>query len=174
MYLTTNYFELFELPSSFDIDQDCLIQRYRELQKVVHPDKYTQASDRERRLAIQNSTYINEAFQTLKDPLLRGQYLLRLRYPTDEQPEAAMTGEFLMAQMTLREELAEIKQQAQPLDALNLFTRGVESRIQQLITALSQQFMTQDFPAARESIYQLQFFKRLYEEAVALEENLIE
>jgi len=66
-----NYFEVFDLPVSFDIDTDTIAERYRDLQRVVHPDKYVNAPDRERRLAMEKATQVNEAFQTLKNPLSR-------------------------------------------------------------------------------------------------------
>ncbi|OAD23046.1 co-chaperone HscB, partial [Candidatus Thiomargarita nelsonii] len=98
-----NHFEIFELPVSFDINKDTLAQRYRDLQRAVHPDKYANAPDRERRLAMQKTVQINEAFQTLKNPLTRAGYLLQLQ--GIDQNDGIMDGEFLMTQMDLREEL---------------------------------------------------------------------
>ena len=71
------YFQLFDLPINFNIDKTTLSKRYRELQRTVHPDKFASASDQERRLAMQKSTQINEAFTTLKHPLKRAQYILQ-------------------------------------------------------------------------------------------------
>ncbi|MES9845310.1 MAG: Fe-S protein assembly co-chaperone HscB, partial [Candidatus Sedimenticola sp. 6PFRAG5] len=73
-----NYFELFGLPAGYIIDAEQLSGRYRELQRVVHPDRYANASDQERRLSMQGATRINEAFDTLKDPIQRARYLLSL------------------------------------------------------------------------------------------------
>src|SRR5512141_1081809 len=104
-----NHFELFELPVTFDIDTDELAVRYRELQRRVHPDKYANASDQERRLSMQMTTMINEAFQTLKDPVWRGRYLLSLRgISLDDEIDTAMDPAFLTEQMELREELEEV------------------------------------------------------------------
>ena len=64
---------------TFDIDTAELAVRYRELQRRVHPDKFANASDQERRLSLQMTAQVNEAFQTLKDPVRRGRYLLSLR-----------------------------------------------------------------------------------------------
>ena len=74
--LTSNFFELFNLPIGFEIDTQDLAERYRSLQAAVHPDKFASSSDLERRIAIQQSARINEAFQTLKNPLQRARYLL--------------------------------------------------------------------------------------------------
>jgi len=74
-----NYFELFGLPNQFHTDLNALSERYRELQRVTHPDRYANASDQEKRIAMQGATLINEAFQTLKNPLQRAQYMLSLK-----------------------------------------------------------------------------------------------
>jgi molecular chaperone HscB len=173
MSLFANHFEVFDLPISFDIDTDALAQRYRELQRTVHPDKYAQAPDRERRLAMQKATQINEAFQTLKTPLNRGLYLLQLHGMDTHDNQVAMDGEFLMSQMTLREELGEIKQQKYPLEALNQFLSRVEQAHKELIETLSRHFAHADYQAAFDSVRQLQFFTRLYEEALRLEEDIL-
>jgi molecular chaperone HscB len=64
-----NYFDVFNLPIQFDVDMDKLSAHYRELQRTIHPDKYVNASDRDRRLAIEKATQINDAFETLKNPI---------------------------------------------------------------------------------------------------------
>ena len=76
--LSTTHFELFGLPLSFDVDMGQLDSRYRELQRTVHPDRFANASDQERRISMQQATQINEGYQVLKDSLRRGRYLLEL------------------------------------------------------------------------------------------------
>jgi len=173
MSLFANHFEVFDLAISFDIDTDILAQRYRNLQRAVHPDKYAHAPDRERRLAMQEATQINEAYHTLKMPLNRGLYLLQLQDINTHDNNIVMDNAFLMAQMELREELADIKQQKQPIDALNRFLSQVEQAQKGLIETLSRQFAQPDYQAAFETVRQLQFFTRLYEEALRLEEDIL-
>ena len=52
MDLTQNHFELFGLPVAFYIDAQKLEERYRELQRTLHPDRYANAGERERRLSV--------------------------------------------------------------------------------------------------------------------------
>ncbi len=169
----TNHFEIFDLPVFFEVDTDILAQHYRNLQRAVHPDKYANAPDRERRLAMQKATQINTAFQTLKNPLARGLYLLQLQGIDTNDNSIAMNNEFLLEQMDLREQLAEIKQQAQPLKALNVFLELVTQKQQNLTDALTQQFAQKNYQSAFDIVRKLQFFTRLYEEALNLEEELI-
>lgn len=170
MPLTANYFEIFDLPVSFDIDADGLAQRYRELQRLVHPDNYASAAEHERMLALQRAARVNEAFQTLKNPLARGRYLLQLHNVNINS--VTLSGDFLMAQMELREELASIKEKSQPLVELAAFLKDIDQQMYQLLETLSQQFMQEDLSAAAVSLQQLQFFRKLREETLALEEDL--
>ena len=79
MAATQTHFELFELPISFDVDLSDLSQRYRELQRVAHPDKFVNASDRERLHSVEKAAAINEAYQVLKSPQRRARYMLELQ-----------------------------------------------------------------------------------------------
>lgn len=168
MSLTNNYFDVFDLPVSFDVNKELLAQRYRDLQRTVHPDRYVSSSDRERRLAMQKATQINEAFQTLKNPIARGHYLLQLHGTQINEQEPNLDNKFLIEQIELREELAELKSSGE----LNKFLSRIEKRMHVLTVTLSQHFAQQDFQAAREYLRQFQFFKRLYDEALTLEEEL--
>ena len=66
-----NYFELFDLPVGFEIDQQQLGARYRQAQGELHPDRYAGASAHEQRLAVQYSALVNQAYATLRTPLSR-------------------------------------------------------------------------------------------------------
>lgn len=73
-----NYFDLFGLPDRFRFDPAVLDAAYRALQTQVHPDRFAAGTDVERRLALQSSARVNEAYRALKDPVQRAQYLLRM------------------------------------------------------------------------------------------------
>ena len=105
-----NHFDLFDLPQRFAIDTTVLDKAYREVQNRVHPDKFVNATDTEKRVAMQWATRANEAYQTLKNPFKRAAYLCELN-GIDLQTESntAMPGEFLMRQMEWREGLDDAK-----------------------------------------------------------------
>ena len=50
--LTQNYFELFSLGISFDVDLSKLSENFRQLQQAVHPDRFANSSDKEKRLSV--------------------------------------------------------------------------------------------------------------------------
>ena len=105
-----NHFELFQLPAQFGLDMSALDSAYRDVQGKVHPDRFINASSAEKRVAMQWATRANEAYQTLKSPQKRAQYLCELN-GVDLQTESntAMPVSFLMQQMEWREELGDAR-----------------------------------------------------------------
>ncbi|MEK7990925.1 MAG: Fe-S protein assembly co-chaperone HscB [Thiotrichaceae bacterium] len=171
MSLTSDFFTLFNFPLQFEIDVQLLTERYRELQRTVHPDKFADAPERDRRMALQQAAHINEAFNTLKTDLARGRYLLQLQgVDTQEQQNTVMDTPFLMQQMDLREELASVK----AIDALNDFLNRLEQETKALISQLKQQFIDKNITQASDTVRKLQFFHKLHEEAMQLEEDLLD
>lgn len=105
-----NHFELFGFAPAFLIDAGKLEEAYRELQGRVHPDRYAQAADAERRLSLQWATRANEAYRILKHPLERACYLLRLHaVEALAETGTAMPSDFLLRQMEWRETLGEAR-----------------------------------------------------------------
>jgi len=173
-----NYFELFGLPQSFQIDTAALSERYRKLQRVIHPDRFARASDRERRLSMQGAIRVNEAFETLKDPVRRARYLLSLHGVEPDAPqEITADTAFLMEQMVLREELETARSGPEPLVALDQIMERANARIRTLVARVAVQFETptsEHLEAARELVHKVQFLYKLRQEAEALEAELEE
>ena len=104
-----NFFELFELECSADINSEILEKKYLNFQKKFHPDKFVNASDHEKRLSLQITSYVNEAYKILKNDYLKSMYLLKIKgYDIDNQNNTISDSGFLMHQMELREESDEI------------------------------------------------------------------
>jgi molecular chaperone HscB len=167
-----NYFELFGLPVDFDLDADELSRRYRELQRRVHPDKFASGPDAERRVSMQLTTLVNEAYQTLRDPVRRARYLLGLG-GTDprEETDTAMDPAFLMEQMELRETLAEVRSLSEPHKRLAELANDAAIRLQQKIGQFRDQYR-RDPEQARRSLREMQFLDKLRREIEDLEEEL--
>lgn len=178
MGLSTNYFALFGLPEVFDLDSDQLSHRYRDLQRQLHPDNFVNAADKERRLSVQQASLVNDAFNTLKSPMLRGAYLLTLRgYNVNANDNNAMDPAFLMQQMELREQLGEVESAKDPLVALDQTMASIKKAIAGLLGKLAQQFTINNanaYDAALKIIQQLQFFYKLQDEAERIEAHLDE
>jgi len=177
MALTQNHFELFGLPVAFDVDAHQLAERYRELQRASHPDRYANASDRERRLSVQHAAQVNEAFQTLKSSLRRARYLLQLKgIEFDDEKETHLDPAFLMEQMELREALAEVKTKTDPLTSLTDIMADIKARQQAMEGQLRQLFAEDNDETrqqAKQLVQKMQFLVRLQQEAEELEEELV-
>ena len=90
------------------------------MQAEVHPDRFAAESAAAKRVAMQWSVRVNEAYQRLKDPLRRAAYLCELRgAPVEAESNTAMPTDFLMRQMQWREALddAATAVEVQALDA---------------------------------------------------------
>jgi molecular chaperone HscB len=172
--LTQNHFELFSLPQRYVLEREELDARYRDMQRSVHPDRYASASDQERRISMQQTTKINEAYEVLKDPLKRGRYLLELRgHAIENQQTSHHDTAFLMQQMELRETLAGIREQDDPLQALDRLAQTVRSQYRALESELAQAFDGgAEIEQAVTLVLRMQFFKRLQEEVQDLEADL--
>lgn len=171
-----NYFELFGLPVTFSVDIELLSDRYHALLDSLHPDRFAAASDQEKRLSMQASTQVNEALQTLKDPLARARYLLRLH--SDDQDSGTGTtrdGAFLMEQMELRETLAGAKGQIDPYVEVNRVMDQVSEHSGALYRRLESIFQDpteEGIEEAREIVRKLQFLDKCRRDAENLEAEL--
>ena len=117
--LHSDDFELFGLQPRFEQDRSAIDQRWKDLQREAHPDKFAAQGPAAQRIAMQWSVRINEAYQRLKDPLKRAAYLCELRgAPINAENNTAMPADFLVEQMTWREALDDAQSEAE-LDALN-------------------------------------------------------
>jgi len=180
MAYTQTHFELFELPVSFDIDLQDLSQRYRELQSVVHPDKFANASDRERRLSVEKAALINDAYQTLKSAQRRARYMLELHSVSfDSEKDMALDPAFLMEQIELREALEGITKESDPLLSLNNIMSDIKKRINVLLDEIKQGFSVDNLDDSAKSnlkklVHKMQFLDKLQQEAEFQEESLLD
>ena len=159
-----NHFELFHLPATFALDQGALDAAYRDVQGQVHPDKFVNATDAEKRVAMQWSTRSNEAYQTLKNPQKRAQYLCELNgVDLKMESNTAMPMEFLMQQMEWREELAEARagKDAELLDKLDGQLRAARKA---QLADIEQHCNAADYHAVAQGVRALMFIEKFGEE----------
>ena len=159
--LPTNYFALFEIPVSYEVDLERVQHRYRELQKAVHPDRYSSASAQERRISMQQTSLINQALHTLKHPVERAMYLMQLKddqFSMDSQ--TTVDAAFLMQQMEMREKLEAIRSYDDPIAELESMSAQVRSAIENFAAEFSRAYQADDFELATEALRKLQFLHK--------------
>jgi molecular chaperone HscB len=73
-----NYFEVFGSGRKLRLDTAALEREFYRLSRRLHPDAFARASQEEQEQSLVNSSLLNDAYRTLKDPIRRTEYLLRL------------------------------------------------------------------------------------------------
>ena len=164
----SQYFNLFQLEPSFNIDTEALEQTYRALAAQFHPDKFASASAFEQKQAVMMSSTINDAYRTLKSPIDRAAYLLKSQNIDADAPEhTSFSPEFLMQQMEWRETLmdAQMEQNHDAIQALDQEIQEVQSNLYQ---DLQQAFEQQDYESAAQWVRHGRFLNKLRNEIASI------
>ena len=176
--LTKNFFELFQLPVGCQVDLALLSERYRELQKNVHPDRFAGEDARQQRLAVQFAAYVNEGLDTLKSPLKRSLYLLQMAgRPVDLENNTVMDTAFLMEQMELREAVSDIRGHQDPESELDRLITQVDDAVSEYhsrFEAFWEKGDSSSLDQAASLIQKMQFMVKLASELEQLESELLD
>lgn len=169
-----NFFAQFGLPVDYEIDADRLNGRFRDLQAQAHPDRFAAAGEAQRLRAVQLSSYLNEAYETLKSPLRRAGYLLSLRgVDVERVAQSDLSPELLLQQMSLREQLAELPSDDSAFESIDKLNRaagaGSEDCRRQFAAALA----ADSLDAARRAFHALQFWHKFQAEIAKAEDALL-
>ena len=171
-----NYFELFNIPVSFDVDLSALPQTYQQLQRLTHPDRFASGSEQDKLVAIQKNAQVNDAYSVLKSPLSRAEYILSLRgIDLQHEQQTIKDTTFLMQQMEWREELSEITERTDPLGALGLLEDEINQMIKSDLTKLRQLLESDEIVAEQSAaniIRQLKFSYKMLSE-IELKEDVL-
>lgn len=173
-------FELFGLQPRFQLDETALANQHRDLSLALHPDRYAGRPASERRAALSRAIEINAAFRILRDPLQRAEAVLRARgVPVGEEQQGAVPPEFLFATMERREALSEAARgrNRTAIEQLMKQVRQEEEAVLQslahcLDASLQSEFSLQEAEEARLHLGKLRYFRRFFDEAEALLDEL--
>lgn len=160
-----NHFELFNLPTTLDIDLAHLKAQYLQLQQQHHPDK---ASDKEQ--ALIRSSDINQAYKVLSQVDSRAAYLLSLVKQDYHLDQSIADFEFLQSALEIREQLDE----AQTPDQLESLKREVQHWIDGLVREFKIDYHEQDWSEARDTVRKLRFFQRVQHDIDKAQEHLLD
>jgi molecular chaperone HscB len=169
-------FDVLGLEPTFDLDLGLLEQRYRDLQRTLHPDRYVNAPASERRASLSRAMAVNAAYRELRDDLTRGEVLF-VRYGGSLAEDAKRTADptLLMEIMELREELAETRRgDPQRREKLTQTVSGKQTRsFEELRHALAELAAGNRaaLDDAGSALHRLRYYRRFLEEAAALDEE---
>lgn len=180
MDLSENYFALYQLEPSFDIDLAALKAAHRKLQTQCHPDKFSAEGAQQQRLAVQAMAYVNQAFETLSVSVKRAEYLLELAgFEANLENKTHQDPVFLMQQMEWREELSELRQliasdeaaAEEKLQALFAEQRSLDQKIQAEFVKC---YESGDFSACVAPLAKMHFTTKFAKELRAAEDELLD
>ncbi len=103
-----NYFEFFEIPVAFYLDEVALKQRFLKNSKMFHPDFYTLESEDKQAEILELATFNNQAYLTLSDFDKRLKYILELKGMLEDHRQT-IPNEFLMEMMDINEAIMELE-----------------------------------------------------------------
>ncbi len=139
-----NFFELYEIPESFNPDAAAVKQKYYALSRAYHPDRFTLADDTSRAEALRMAAINNDAYKTLNDADRTMAYILRLHELLEEEEKYNLPPAFLMEMMDLNELISEYEQDPTEENKQSA-TSGLQNQLndwQAGVTPLTQQFNT--------------------------------
>jgi molecular chaperone HscB len=157
-----NHFELLGLAPAFALEPAQLDRAYRDIQSKIHPDRFAQAGEAERRASMQWTTQVNEAYRTLKSPVQRAKYLLELNgVDVAFETDTAMPADFLVEQMELRENL----ERARDVELLGRIRKNLMADKKTIETQIAECIdSTHDHAGAKELVRKLMFLERFDED----------
>jgi molecular chaperone HscB len=162
-------FALVGLAPSYDVDLAALERAFHERSKASHPDRVANAPAAERVAALSRSRALNDAYQLIRRPVARAEYLLARAGITIGANEK-LDPTFLMAILELREELAEARAAGDTARVRELAGEMKERR-DGALEALPPLFAADDFAAIKERLIVLRYLDRYLEECdVALDD----
>jgi molecular chaperone HscB len=181
-----DYFRVFGIATQFAINVVDLERRYKEMTKVLHPDRFARADARARRASLERSVQLNEAWQTLKDPVRRAEYLLSLNGidvgemtgvgkpgQSDEHATLPVPQILLMEVLELREALSDAHAAKDLIETEALIAK-VRSRLDTVMDDVAKGFLATpaEFGTIATRLVTLRYYRRFLDEARVLWEEV--
>ena len=160
-----DHFARLGVPRTFDVDIDKIEKQYLGFQRVLHPDRFVAKSAKERAIAEAQAADMNAAYETLKDPLRRAAYLLKLagRDAAVSHDKTVNDPALLMEAMEAREQLAE----AGNVDEVEKLQAEAGAKAIDLIAQLSRAFAAEDYERADTLATRFKYLRKYLEETRA-------
>jgi molecular chaperone HscB len=155
---SSDAFELLGLPARYDLDAQLIERAFFERSKETHPDRFATAPAAERVAALSRSRALNDAYQVVKNPIARAEYLLARAGVTIGDNER-VEPELLMEVLELREELAEARV-ARQLPRIESLRATMAARRNAAVATLNGLFTTGDLAALKRQLIVLRYLDR--------------
>jgi len=155
-------FDILGLPATFALNLATLEKAYFAAQRLTHPDRFIGKPEAQRLEAVTQSTLVNDAYETLKNPLTRAEHLLELQGIFALSDEAKVPSAILMEMMELRERVMDAGADGAALAGMVAEIKALAAANE---TALGESFAAADYAAATDETIRLQYLGKAMEEA---------
>ncbi|XP_072002730.1 iron-sulfur cluster co-chaperone protein HscB [Engystomops pustulosus] len=156
-----DFYQLLDCERSFNIDIQELQRKYRNLQRLLHPDYFSQKSQRERDISEKQSSLVNKAYNTLLSPLTRGIYLLSLHgIVIAEGTEGGVDTPFLFEILEINERLNDLHTEAE-IEEIGTF---VQDKCQSLTEDVKKAFKKDDLDGAKMFLTKMKYYSNILDQ----------
>ncbi len=157
-----DHFTRLDLDVYFDIDTIALDGIYFELQRALHPDRFATSTAKEKAYSQAQATAINDAYETIKDPLKRADYIIHIKgvNVTPDGCNLVNDPSILMEAMEVREKLAA----AEKISDVDLIAATAREEIKDIIEGISLAFKGDDIEGACQLTTRLKYLTKLLDE----------
>ncbi|KAF3323060.1 Iron-sulfur cluster co-chaperone protein HscB [Carex littledalei] len=157
---SVDYFHIFGIKKIYEIKEEDLEGIYKNWQKKLHPDLVHSKSEKEKAFAAEQSARVIDAYRTLKKPLSRALYLLKLEGVHVDEEKTVSDPELLIEMMEMREAVEDAK------DSKSLYE--IQSQVKKKLEAWSKSFKEafykRDFDSAINCTQRMRYYDRALEE----------
>jgi molecular chaperone HscB len=167
----SDHFARLGLEEGFEVDMTQLDRRYFDLQRQLHPDRFARKPAREKAISQQQAAALNEAYETIRNPLRRVRYMARrLGVELPEEGRTIDDAELLMEAMEKREALAD----ATTPEAVGVLAEEAQKERSGLLDRLAALFAAGDRQELRTAILRLGYLEKFAEEARLRRLNMVD
>lgn len=172
-------FETLGIAPTFEVDLKAVEKRYRELARVLHPDRHLGSSPGERRMMLGKAVEVNEAWRLVRNPIRRAEALLRRHgVAIEEGKEPKADPEFLMEMMEQREALSEARASGDPA-AVERLASAIRSREKDVTSRVAAAFASANgadggLGKVVSLLGELRYYRRFLDEVSAIEDGFSE
>jgi len=163
------YFELFDLPISFQVDEAQLKATFLQLSRDHHPDRFTLDSEERQEEALEKSTHINEGYKVLRDFDKRLHYILLEKGALAGEGQDKLPQDFLMDMMDINEEIMELQFEPDPERTISakkkitVFDASLQKSIEEVLKMPNAVDDESAIEAARDYYLKKKYLTRIYE-----------
>ncbi|XP_029680160.1 iron-sulfur cluster co-chaperone protein HscB [Formica exsecta] len=164
-----DYFDIIGIKKNYNVVNEEIHKKYTELQKMLHPDKFGNKSEKERQISENISSLINKAYSTLVHPLKRGLYMLQLKGISIPEATTNLNPEFLMEIMERNEE---IENAMEDKDKIIKLAKESKKMLDTLSKQVAEAFNKEDIETATKILIKMKYYNTIDDRLKRLKHDL--